>query len=65
MCALCCVLSLSVVSNSTTLWTVARQAPLPIEFSRQEYWREEDMKVCGCRERIEKVGETGKCGEKV
>ena len=38
MCVLCCVLSLSVVSNSTTLWTVARQAPLPIEFSRQEYW---------------------------
>ena len=21
-----------------TLWTVARQAPLPMEFSRQEYW---------------------------
>ena len=23
-----------------TLWTVARQAPLPLEFSRQEYWIE-------------------------
>ena len=22
-----------------TLWTVARQAPLSTEFSRQEYWR--------------------------
>ena len=21
-----------------TLWTVAHQAPLPMEFSRQEYW---------------------------
>ena len=28
-----------VVSNSfVTPWTVARQAPLPMEFSRQEYW---------------------------
>ena len=22
-----------------TLWTLARQVPLPMEFSRQEYWR--------------------------
>ena len=28
----------SVVSNSATLWTVARQAPLFMEFSTQEYW---------------------------
>ena len=28
-----------VVSDSTTLWTVACQAPLAIGFSRQEYWR--------------------------
>ena len=28
----------SVVSDSASLWTVARQAPLSIEFSRQEYW---------------------------
>ena len=28
----------SVMSNSTTLWTVAHQAPLSMEFSRQEYW---------------------------
>ena len=26
------------VSDSATLWTVARQAPLSMEFSRQEYW---------------------------
>ena len=28
----------SVVSNSVTLWTAARQAPLSMGFSRQEYW---------------------------
>ena len=27
-----------VVSDSETPWNVARQAPLPMEFSRQEYW---------------------------
>ena len=27
-----------VMSNSATPWTVARQAPLSMEFSRQEYW---------------------------
>ena len=27
-----------VVSDSTISWTVARQASLAIEFSRQEYW---------------------------
>ena len=33
------VLSLSVVSNSfETPWTVARQAPLSMEFPRQEHW---------------------------
>ena len=26
------------MSNSETLWTVSRQAPLSMEFSRQEYW---------------------------
>ena len=30
--------SRSVVSNSATPWTVARQTPLPIGVSRQEYW---------------------------
>ena len=36
---LCCVcMSSSVMSNSATPWTVARQAPLSMEFSRQEYW---------------------------
>ena len=34
-----CVLSqLSRIRLCTTLWTVARQAPLPMGFSRQEYW---------------------------
>ena len=28
----------SVMSNSTTLWTIAHQAPLSMGFSRQEYW---------------------------
>ena len=27
-----------VMSDSTISWTVARQAPLAMEFSRQEYW---------------------------
>ena len=34
----CASLSGSVVSDSATPWTVARQAPLSMEFSRQEYW---------------------------
>ena len=33
------VLMGSAVSNFVTLWTVACQAPLSMEFSRQEYWR--------------------------
>ena len=28
----------SCVRFFATLWTVARQAPQPMEFSRQEYW---------------------------
>ena len=28
----------SVMSDFVTLWTVACQAPLPMEFSRQEHW---------------------------
>ena len=28
----------SVMSYSETLWTVTSQAPLSLEFSRQEYW---------------------------
>ena len=28
----------SVMSDSVTPWTVARQAPVTMEFSRQEYW---------------------------
>ena len=33
-----CVLNLSVVSDSVTLWTVASQAALSMGFPRQEYW---------------------------
>ena len=32
------LLSRSVMSDSLTPWTVAYQAPLSMEFSRQEYW---------------------------
>ena len=32
------VLSCSVVSDSATPWTVTRQAPVSMGFSRQEYW---------------------------
>ena len=35
---LCCVLSLSGMSDSATHWPVAHQAPLPMGFFRQEYW---------------------------
>jgi len=35
-CSVC--VSPSIVSNSVTPWTVARQAPLSMGFSRQEYW---------------------------
>ena len=34
-----CVLSCSVLSDSVTSWTVARQTSLCMGFSRQEYWR--------------------------
>ena len=33
-----CVLGRSVMSSSATLWTVAHQAPLSMEFPRQEHW---------------------------
>ena len=35
---LCCAWLLSPVLLFVTLWTVAHQAPLSMEFSRQEYW---------------------------
>ena len=34
----CCAQPLSHVRLLVTPWTVTRQAPLSIEFSRQEYW---------------------------
>ena len=33
-----CLLSLCHVQLSETQWTMARQAPLSMEFSKQEYW---------------------------
>ena len=33
-----CALSHSAVSDSAIPWTVVPQAPLSMEFSRQEYW---------------------------
>ena len=33
------IFACSVASNSATQWSVARRAPLSMEFSRQEYWR--------------------------
>ena len=33
-----CMLSCSVVSDSATPWTVARQVPLSMGFCRQKYW---------------------------
>ena len=39
MCVCVCVCVCLVISNSfVTPWTVAHQAPLSMEFSRQEYW---------------------------
>ena len=35
----CLLLSPSVASEFVTPWTVAHQAPLSVEFSRQEDWR--------------------------
>ena len=33
------MLSPSVMSDSATPWVTAHQAPLSMEYSRQEYWR--------------------------
>ena len=35
---MCVSVSRSVMSNSATPWTVVCQAPLSMEFFRQEYW---------------------------
>ena len=39
VCVCVCVCVLSLVQLFATPWTVACQAPLSMEFSRQEYWR--------------------------
>ena len=38
VCMCACVLNHSVMSDSATLWTVARQAPLSMGLSRRDYW---------------------------
>ena len=38
VCVCVCVKSLSRVRLFATLWTIARQAPLSMGFSQQEYW---------------------------
>ena len=38
VCVCVCAKSLGCVRLFATLWTVAHQAPLSIEFPRQEYW---------------------------
>ena len=38
VCVCVCMLSRSVMSDSATPWTIACQAPLFMEFSRQKYW---------------------------
>ena len=38
VCVSVCVKSLSHVWLFVTPWTIAHQAPLPMEFSKQEYW---------------------------
>ena len=40
MCVCVCAHSLSHDQLTATPWTVARQAPLSIGFSRQDYWNE-------------------------
>ena len=39
VCLYVCVCVCSVMYNSVTLWTAARQTPLSMGFSRQDYWR--------------------------
>ena len=38
VCVCVCARACTQSANSETPWTVACQAPLPMEFSRQEYW---------------------------
>ena len=40
VCVCVCPRELSRVRLFATPWTVANQAPLSMEFSRQEYWRD-------------------------
>ena len=40
VCVCVCAQLLGCVLHFVTIWTLAHQAPLPMEFSRQEYWNE-------------------------
>jgi len=43
-----CVYVCSVTSDSLlTPWTIARQAPLPMEFSKQDYWNRLPFPISG------------------
>ena len=44
---MCCVLLLKRVRLFETPWTVAPQAPLSMEFSRQEYWSKLPFPISG------------------
>ena len=41
----CVCVSHSVMSDSVTPYAIAHQAPLSMEFSRQEYWSEKKKKI--------------------
>ena len=47
VCVCVCVCVLSCVGLSAAPWTGACQAPLPIEFSRQEYWSGRPLPTLG------------------
>ena len=49
VCVCMCVCVCLVMSDSAAPWTVASQAPLPMEFSRQEYWRGVPLSTRGDR----------------
>ena len=48
MCVCVCVCVCVQSCLTVTLWIVARQAPLSMEFSRQEYWSRLPFPTSGC-----------------
>ena len=49
ICVCMCVCVCLVMSDSAAPWTVASQAPLPMEFSRQAYWKRVPLSTRGDR----------------